>query len=70
MGFRGHANWDRIKYLGLPIINGANRRTLWTEVICKIKSKIEVMGGYWLTKGGKTVLIKTQLSAFPIYQAA
>jgi len=28
------------------------------------------MGGYWLTKGGKTILIKTQLFALPVYQAA
>jgi len=28
LGFRGHVCWDRINYLGLPIANGVNRRTL------------------------------------------
>lgn len=27
-GFRGHASWDHIKYLDLPITNGVNRRSL------------------------------------------
>ena len=40
LGFRGHAQWDRFKYLGLPITNGLNRRSLWNDIICKIKSKI------------------------------
>lgn len=70
LGFRGHACWDRIKYLGLPITNGVNRRTLWTDIIGKIKSKIAALGGYWLTTAGKLILIKTQLSALPIYQSA
>jgi hypothetical protein len=37
---------------------------------CKIKTKIAAWGGYWLTKGGKVILIKSQLSALPIYQSA
>eukprot|EP00253_Pinus_taeda_P033856 PITA_33856 len=70
LGFRGHAHWDQIKYLGLPITNGSNRRSLWTDIICKIKAKIAAWGGLWLTKGGKVILIKSLLSALPFYQVA
>ena len=28
------------------------------------------MGGYWLTKGGKIILMKSLLSALPIFHAA
>lgn len=69
LGFKGHAHWDRIKYLGLPITNGVNKRSLWSEIINKIKSKILGWGGFWLTKGGKVILIKSLLSTLPVYQA-
>jgi ribonuclease HI len=70
LGFIGHAHWEKINYLGLPITNCCNKRSLWTEIISKIKTKISAWGGYWLTKGGKVILIKAVLSALPIYQAA
>jgi len=70
LGFKGQAKWDSFRYLGLPISSGVNKRSLWTHIISKIKSKIAAWGGYWLTKGGKSILIKSQLSAMPIYQAA
>ncbi len=70
LGFRGHARWDQFKYLGLPITNGPNRRSLWSDIICKIKEKIAAWGGYWLNKGGKVILIKSLLSTLPIYQVA
>eukprot|EP00253_Pinus_taeda_P020488 PITA_20488 len=69
LGFKGNAQWDRFRYLGLPIISCMNKRSLWTNITSKIKSKIKALGGHWLTKGGKTILIKSQLSALPIYQA-
>eukprot|EP00253_Pinus_taeda_P019238 PITA_19238 len=70
LGFKGHSNWDSFRYLGLPISSGSNKRSLWSELISKIKAKIAVWGGHWLTKGGKVILIKAVLSALPIYQAA
>eukprot|EP00253_Pinus_taeda_P017553 PITA_17553 len=57
LGFKGHAKWDSVRYLGLPISSGVNESSLWTHIISKIKSKIVAWGGYWLTKGGKTILI-------------
>eukprot|EP00253_Pinus_taeda_P034761 PITA_34761 len=70
IGFKGHAQWDKINYLGLPITIGINKRSLWTGIISKIKTKITGLGGHWLTKAGKLILIKSVLSALPIYQAA
>eukprot|EP00253_Pinus_taeda_P027195 PITA_27195 len=70
LGFKGHSHWEKIKYLGLPIISGVNKRSLWTDIICKFKSKISKWGGHWLNKGGKVILIKSQLSSLIIYQAA
>eukprot|EP00253_Pinus_taeda_P004292 PITA_04292 len=70
LGFKGHSHWEKIGYLGLPIISGVNKRSLWTDIICKFKSKISKWGGHWLTKGGKAILIKSQLSSLLIYQAA
>eukprot|EP00253_Pinus_taeda_P033982 PITA_33982 len=69
LGFKGQATWDMFKYLGLPIISGANKRSLRSEIISKIKAKIATWGGYWLTKGGKVILIKSMLSVLPIFQA-
>lgn len=66
LGFRGHSRWDRFKYLGLPITNGPNKRSLWSDIICKIKSKIATWGDFWLPKGGKVILIKSLLSALPV----
>jgi len=65
--FKGQAIWDRFKYLGLPIISGVNKRSLWSEIISKIKTKIAAWGGYWLTKGGEVILIKSLLSALLIF---
>eukprot|EP00253_Pinus_taeda_P035614 PITA_35614 len=59
LGFKGQAKWDSFRYLGLPISFGANKRCFWTHIISKIKSKITNSGSYWLTKGGKSILIKT-----------
>eukprot|EP00253_Pinus_taeda_P027254 PITA_27254 len=69
LGFKGNTEWDRFTYLGLPIISGINKRALWSGIISKMKKKIAAWGGHWLTKGGKVVLIKSVLSAYPIFQA-
>jgi hypothetical protein len=39
LGFKGHEKWDRIKYLGLPIISGGNKRTLWSDIYPRSKPK-------------------------------
>ena len=70
LGFECFAQWDSIKYLSLPLTSGVNNRSLWHGIISKIKDKITSWGGYWLTKGGKIILLKSVLSALPIYQAS
>jgi hypothetical protein len=65
LGFKGHENWERIQYLGLPIIAGGNKRSVWTSLISKIKNRISAWGGFWLTRSGKATLIKSVLSAIP-----
>ena len=68
LGFHGYDQWDKIKYLGLPLTLGASPPSLWLEVLCKIKAKIVSLGGHWLTKAEKLVLIKSALSSLPIFQ--
>ena len=58
LGFSGHATWEKIKYLGLPLTLGANNSSLWLEVLSKIKSKIASWGVQWLTNAEKIILIK------------
>jgi len=70
LGFPGFDKWEKIKYLGLPLILGPSSSSLWVEVINKIKNKIAYSGGQWLTKAGKLVLIKAVLFALPIFQSS
>eukprot|EP00253_Pinus_taeda_P013620 PITA_13620 len=46
LGYTGHADWQKIKYLSLPITLGSNRNQLWEEVIMKFKRKISAWGGF------------------------
>jgi len=70
MGFSGHVNWEKINYLGLPLTLGVNKTSLWQEILRKIKKKIVGWGSQWLTNAGEVILIKSVLSALPIYQAS
>ena len=40
------------------------------DIIGKLKAKIALWGGHWLTKAGKLILIKSILSTLPIYQSS
>eukprot|EP00253_Pinus_taeda_P020773 PITA_20773 len=70
LGFKGYAEWDKIKYLGLPLTMGSNRNNLWEEVISKFNKKIAAWGGVWLSSGGKLTLIRSVLSTLPTFQAS
>ena len=43
---------------------------MWTPVIQKIKAKTQSMGSKWLNLAGKTVLIQSILSSYPIYTSS
>ena len=68
-GFSGFVKWEKIKYLGLPLTLGSSPPSLWIEVLAKFKAKITSWGGQWLSKAGKLILIKSVLSALPVFQS-
>ena len=70
LGFEGYATWDKVKYMGLPLTLGQNNPSLWLEIVNKIKAKIVLWGGHWLTKAGIVILIKSVLLSIPIYQSS
>ena len=70
LGFDGYATWDKVKYLGLPLTLVQNNPSLWLEIISKIKEKIVSWGVHYLVKARKLILIKSVLSALPIYQSS
>ena len=67
LGFPRFVQWVKIKYLGLPLTLGASPPSLWLDVLSKLKAKNVSLGGHWLTKAGKLVLIKSVLSSLPIF---
>ena len=67
LGFEGNANWNSFNYLGIPIFKGRKRAADWQGLVDKIKNKITAWGTRWLNPVGMLVLIKSILSAYPIY---
>ena len=70
LGFSGFVQWVKIKYLGLPLTLGASPPSLWLDVLSKLKAKIVSLGGHWLMKAGKLILITLVLSSLPIFQSS
>lgn len=68
LDMKGHDDWEKLKYLGLPIFLGNNKGTHWQEVMEKIQGKINFWGGRWINQAGKLILLNSVLSATPIYQ--
>ena len=66
----GTSRWDSIKYLGIPLVKAAPKKSLWMPLLEKLKSKIMSWGDSWLNKAGKIVLINSVLSSLPVYQAS
>jgi hypothetical protein len=60
--------WKTFKYLGIPICLKALPNTAWTHILEKLKNKLEQWGAFWLNLAGRTVLIKSILTALPIFQ--
>jgi hypothetical protein len=68
LGFPVITTWTHFKYLGMPIFLNSYGKISWQDVIDKILSRIQSWGGRWLNPAGKTVLLKSVLSSFPIFQ--
>ena len=64
---KANPNWTHFTYLGIPVVKKTLTSSMWNPVIQKIKDKIHSLGSKWLNLAGKTVLIKSILSSYPIY---
>ena len=67
---KANPNWTHFTYLGIPIVKKFLVSSMWTPVIHNIKSKAQSMGSKWLNIIGKTVLIQSILSSYPIYTSS
>ncbi|GLJ29203.1 hypothetical protein SUGI_0575970 [Cryptomeria japonica] len=56
-----------VKYLGVPLIGGKAKKDVWEEMITKCRQKTKTWKHKWLALPGRILLIKTVLSAMPIY---
>jgi hypothetical protein len=60
--------WQTFRYLGIPICLKSLPNSAWNQVLEKLKNKMDHWGAFWLNLAGRTVLIKSVLSALPIFQ--
>jgi len=56
------------KYLGLPVMVGADRSDCFHHVIDRVNSRINGWKGKLLSLGGKEILIKSIAQAAPVYE--
>lgn len=56
-----------IPYLGLKIGGRLNGREAWSDMVEKIESKLKRWDSRHISMGGKSTLVKSTLSAVPIY---
>lgn len=56
-----------MKYLGCPITRNRKRKEHYSDLIRKVKDKLQAWKGKMLSYGGKEVLITSVLQSIPIY---
>ena len=61
-------NWDHFTYLGMPVSAGPLKSKDWDILIEKMKIKFQQWGSSFLNFAGCIVLLKSGLSALPLYQ--
>ena len=62
--------WTHFIYLGIPVVKKSMTSSMWIPVVQKSKDKIQSLGSKWLNLAGKTVLIQSILSSYPIYTSS
>ncbi|XP_059065974.1 uncharacterized protein LOC131857424 [Cryptomeria japonica] len=55
------------KYLGFNLDKGKDKKDLWKNITEKVKRKLDSWKNKWLSSAGRLTLIKSCLSAIPIY---
>jgi hypothetical protein len=68
MGFAITQDWKSFKYLGLPLCLKTLPGEFWHILLQKFRGKMESWGARWLNPAGRVVLIKSVLSALPMFQ--
>lgn len=66
--FPRQESWTSFKYIGMPISLSNPTARSWQSVLSRFKSKFQQLGVHWLNPIGITVLIKSVLTALPIFQ--
>ena len=56
-----------IKYLGLPLGASFKAKSIWDDIIEKIRASFGWWKQLYLSKGGRIILIKSTLSNLPTY---
>ena len=59
-----------VKYLGLIIMPNDYLKRDWAWMASKIEGRINLWCNKWLSKGGRSVMMKSILEAKPIYYAS
>ena len=70
MKIKFNYDWTHFKYLGIPIAKNSTNSTMWGPIILKIKNKVNFQGMIWINLEGKTTLIQSFLSSYPIYSSS
>lgn len=60
--------WDHFTYLGMPVTLGNLKASTWSEVIDKVKRKVQQWGTQWLNPAGRLILLKSGISSLPLYR--
>jgi len=55
------------KYLGLEVGGNPRKKSFWEPVLDKLKAKLSVWKGRFLSLAGKTCVIKSVLTAIPLF---
>lgn len=55
------------RFLGTPLFEGPNRMNMWQRLMDSCVNKLEGWKCKWLTSAGRLSLLKSVLSAMPIY---